>query len=492
VLGLNAKDNIGAMNPQFALKMVNIFPEPDKVTVRRGHESHAHTMTLDVESLMAWRGPSGVKLLAATDSQMYDVTAAGTAVASGTTTTGGRWQHVNFTTTAGHFLIMVNGEDAGRKYDGSTISANSVTGTGLTSTHLINVASHKSRLWFIEKNTMNAWYLPVDTIAGAAVKFPLGAVFKDGGSLVAMGTYSDDAGDGLDDFMAFISSTGELLLYAGTNPASANTWSLVGRYKTGKPLGMRCFENLGGDLLILTTKGVMSTKSILRYDRAQQDFASVSNNIDPLIQADARLYSANFGWQIKVYPNSEWLLVNVPAVEGVRQYQYVMNTLTGAWCKFDGMAANCWEHIDTQIYFGGNEGTVYEADTGYKDNGGNIQGQVKTAFNYFNAPGMQKLFGLVRPVFTATGNPVFAIDGNVDFEDVSPTGELSIAQINESYWETATWDTSTWGGTSRILSGWTTLNAIGMCLALNIKITTYGGACSINSFDLTGQSGGTI
>lgn len=41
---------------------------------------------------------------------------------------------------------------------------------------------YKNRLFFVEKDSLNAWYLPVDSIGGAAEKFPLGGVFTRGGS----------------------------------------------------------------------------------------------------------------------------------------------------------------------------------------------------------------------------------------------------------------------------------------------------------------------
>lgn len=490
ILGLNARDDQGDMDPRYALKMLNAFPEADKVSVRRGHTSYSTGMSGTIDTLMAWRGPSSVKLLASSATQTY-VASSGTASSSGTAHTGGKWQYANFTTSGGHFIIMVNGTDTPRKYDGTTLATTSVTGTGLTSSNLVNIVSHKSRLWFIEKDTMNAWYLPTLSISGALTKFPVGSVFKDGGSIIAGGTYSEDTGDGIDDYLAFISSTGEVLLYQGTDPSDATKWAIVGRYKTGAPLGRRCTTNLGGDLLFLTEEGVISMKSLMKYDRAQQELASVSNKIDSLIKAAARLYSANHGWQIMVYPKSSWLLVNVPAVEGTRQYQYVMNTITGAWCQFDSLNGNAWETTGTGIFFAGTA-KVWQADSGYKDNGGSIVADIKTAYNYFNARGIQKLFGLIRPVLTCTGSPQFTISGNVDFEDKAPSGDLSVASVSESLWDTALWDTGTWAGVTRVIKKWTTLSSLGMCLAVRIKIAINGGACSLNSFDMAGEPGGTL
>lgn len=492
VLGLNAKDDIAAMDPRYALTLTNVFPEADRVAVRRGYGEHGIGMTDPVESVMAWRGPTGVKILAATENDIWNATSSGTATSLDTTPTSGRWQDVNITTSGGHYLLMFNGADTPKKYDGSSVTSNTITGTGLTSSNLIHATSHKERVWMIENNTMNAWYLGTRAITGAAVKFPLGAVFKEGGYLMAAGTYSDDAGNGIDDYLAFISSVGEVLLYQGTDPASANTWSLAGRFRTGTPLGRRCLANLGGDLLILTDAGVISMKAMLKYDRAQQEFASVSDKIDPLIIAAARDNKDNFGWQIMIHPRAKWLVLNVPLSENESQYQFVMNTLTGAWCDFDGYNANCFVSTGDNVYFGGNAGIVYEADSGYQDDDAKIDGDIKTAYNYFDSRGTQKHFTLARPVLSSTGAPGISFGVSTDFEDNNPTGDVSPTVLDLAFWGTAEWSTDVWGGISYVTKKWTAIKGVGMCMAFLLRITIRGGACSLNSFDVLAEPGGVL
>lgn len=492
MLGLNAKDDIASMDGRYALTLTNFFPEADRVTVRRGYASHGIGMTDPVESLIAWRGPSGVKLLAATESDIWNCTNNGTAQSLYGSATSGRWQDLNYTTSGGHFSLLFNGADTPLKYDGSTVSTNSITGTGLTSSNLISAFSHMSRVWMIEKDTMNAWYLAANAISGAATKFPLGAVFKDGGYLVAGGTYSTDAGAGMDDFAAFISSTGEILVYQGTDPSSASTWSLVGRYKTGAPLGRRCLTNLGGDLLALTEIGVTSLKAVINYDRSQAQFASVSDKIDRLLSDAARNYKSNFGWQIMTHPKAKWLLVNVPISENERQIQYVMNTTTGAWCNFDGFNANCFASTVDAVYFGGNSGTVWQADSGYQDNSAKITADLKAAYNYFDSRGTIKHFHMLRPVISSTGEPSISLGASIDFDEVGPSGDLTPTAIGVATWDNAVWDTAVWGGLSKVTKGWTSISGVGMCLSVLARISIRGGACSINSFDIVANPGGAV
>lgn len=480
------------MDARYALTLTNFFPEADRITVRRGYSSHATDMTDPVESVIAWRGPSGVKLLAATETDIWDATNSGTASSLYGSASSGRWQDLNYTTAGGHFSLLFNGADSPLKYDGSSVSSNSISGTGLTSSNLISAFSHMSRVWMIEKDSMNAWYLATDAISGSASKFPLGAVFKDGGYLAAGGTYSTDAGAGMDDFAAFISSTGEVLVYQGTDPSSASTWSLVGRYKTGAPLGRRCVANLGGDLLILTEIGVVSLKAIINYDRAQAQYASVSDKIDRLLSEDARNYKSNFGWQIMVHPKAKWLVVNVPVSENESQFQYIMNTTTGAWCDFDGFNANCFASTVDEIYFGGNSGTAWKADNAYQDNSSKITADVKSAYNYFDSRGTLKHFHMLHPVISSTGEPSISLGASIDFDEVEPSGDLTPTAIGVAVWDSAVWDADVWAGLSKVTKGWTSISGVGMCMATLARISIRGGACSVNSFDIVANPGGTV
>ena len=71
--------------------------------------------------------------------------------------------------TAGTFLMMANGADAPRLYDGTTWTTASVTATGLTTTNIIAVHNHMNRLWLIEENQLHVWYLSTSAIAGSAM-----------------------------------------------------------------------------------------------------------------------------------------------------------------------------------------------------------------------------------------------------------------------------------------------------------------------------------
>jgi hypothetical protein len=47
----------------------------------------------------------------------------------------------------------------------------------VTDNNLSNITLFKNRIWFIEKNTLKAWYLPTSSIGGAAQYIDLSSPF---------------------------------------------------------------------------------------------------------------------------------------------------------------------------------------------------------------------------------------------------------------------------------------------------------------------------
>lgn len=492
--GLNARDSLAAMPVQDAITLTNFFPRPNDVELRKGYNEHSTGMGSAVTSLMTYSGTDGADvIIAGAGTTLWNATDFGTAAtALGTGYTSVKWQYENMSTSAGHFLVAVNGFDTPIKYDGSAISTTTFTGSGLTATNLINIVSHKERLWFIEKNTMNLWYAGTQSISGAVSKFPVGSVFTRGGYAQAMGTISGDAGDGMDDYFAVISSSGEMIVYQGTDPSSANTWAKVGVYRIGEPIGDRAVFDLGGDLIILTKSGAVSAKKMMSLDESQTEFAALTYKINDLFREASVTYGNNFGWEGLTYPTGNWVLVNIPRVEESAQFQYVMNSLTGAWCKFSGLNANCWTVANEKIYFGGNAGKVYQADNGRQDDGGQIEGVGLTAFSDFAAAGRTKQFTMVRPFFYSNGTVGFFVGINVDYNKSDPTGVVSATSTTAGLWDTGTWDTAVWSGEDFLFRPWKGAGKVGSVGAVAFKVGANGQSCQINAFDVVIQPGGVL
>lgn len=490
IFGLNARDALSDMDPRDAVTLTNWFPRTSDVRLRKGYSSYATGLGSYVESLMAFSYGTTNKLYGAVGGSIYDVSssgAVGAAVVTGKT--NARWQHIVMGNGTSQVLMLFNGADVPLNFDGTTWATTPAI-TGVTAANLITANVFKHRVFAIEKNSMNAWYLPTDSIGGAANKLDFAFIFKLGGYLTAMGTWTLDAGIGVDDHAVFISSEGEIAVYKGTDPSSANTWALVGVYRTAKPLGRRCFMKLGGDLVLITADGFLPLSKALVSDRVNAKYA-LSDKIVNAVTTDAASYGASFGWQGTLYPEGLMVLFNVPTAENSTAIQYVMNTATGAWCRFEGWNANCFEVYNDELYFGGN-GTVWKAWDGLSDNDTNITGDVKTAFDYFDQHSQSKRFTMVRPLIATDGAVNPAMEINVDFEDRVPTGTASFSAVTGATWDVSAWDVSDWAASAAVNKQWFSAQGVGNCAALRMRVGCKGIDVYLNAVDYMYEPGGAI
>jgi len=487
--GWNAKDPISDMDPEFAVILDNWFPDEESIELRKGYANHVTGITGTVETLMSYRGPSVSKLLACANNSIYDVSAAG-AVGSAVVTslTNNKWQYTNFQNSAGNFIILVNGDDTARKFDGSSWSTTAIAGPG-TPADLVHIIQHHNRLFFLEKGTTSFWYLPVSAIAGTAAEFDVGPYLSKGGSLVSHGTWTVDGGSGQDDHYVMISSEGEVVVYSSTDPADSSKFTLLGVYQIGKPLGRRCMIKYGADLVIMTDQGfVPMTKALVAPDDVS---ISLSENIKNAVHTSAKSYKSNFGWQPLHFTDAQMLIFNVPINTTPSSHQYVMNTGTGAWCRFTGWDAACWAEHNGKIYFGGNT-LVNEAWTGYSDNTLNIKADAKQAYSYFSPKYVTKLFTMVRPIFQSDATPEPQIQITTDFQDDAPTSTPTTTTESGSPWDTSPWDTTSWTPEDIIYSQWGSAVGEGRSGSIRFKIETNSTTISWLSTDWIWKPGGLM
>lgn len=468
--GWNARDALGDMDPKDAVVLKNWWPSTSDVVLRYGHTRFATGISGQVETVMSFNGLTSSKLLAAAGTAIYNVTAGGAvgaAVQSGLT--NARWQHINFANTSGNYVYMVNGADAPRHWDGTTWTNPVIT--VVTAANLIHINQHKSRIWFVEKNTLNAWYLPTSALAGAATKFDLSGIANNGGYLMAMATWTIDAGYGVDDLAVFITSQGDVIVYRGTDPSAAATWALVGVFSVASPIGRRCFEKYAGDLLIITQDGLEPLSGYLQSSRTNPKVA-LTDKIQGAMTSAASTYGSNYGWQIAMYPKQYMVLLNVPTQEGNMQEQYVMNTITKAWAQFTGWNANCWELYGDDLYFGGN-GFVGKAWNGLTDNGSAINADGLQAFNDFKLSDVKRIT-MMQPILQTNGTPSILATINLDFDTSDPTSPLSFTPTSYGGWDSAVWDTSVWGSDLVVSKAWQGATGVGRWCGPRLKASASG------------------
>jgi hypothetical protein len=492
--GWNKRDALGAMDKMDAVILQNFWPGTSSVILRNGYSRFATGITGQVETLIAYSSGTSTKFMAAAGTNVYDVTAGGAVgAASLASLTNARWQYINMTTAAGSFILMVNGADKLRSFDGTAWHKDG-DGAGYDITNVntatcINIALFKNRVWLIETGTLKAWYLPINAIAGAAASLDMSSIASEGGYLMAAGTWTLDAGYGMDDYLAFITSKGEVIAWRLTDPTTPTGISLIGVYQVGSPVGRRCMLKYGGDLLIITQDGVVPMAGALQSSRLDPR-VSLTDKITFAVSSAISSYGSHFGWQLAYYPKENQLYLNVPVVEGSTQQQYVMNTITKSWCNFTNWEANCFEIFNDDIYFGGN-GFVAKAWDGATDNTSNIEAIGLQSFQYYGRS-TEKQCTMIRPHFLSNGSPGVYGNVNVDYDLSDNSSTLSFSPVSTSVWGTATWDSGVWGSDSIAISEWQAATAIGFCFAPFVKTATQGISLQWVSTDLVFQEGGIL
>jgi hypothetical protein len=502
VKGWDQISSLANMEPDHAVQLDNFIPRPGYLEVRRGSRSWATGVgSGPVETIMAYNAPNlnNSKLFAIGGGAIYDVTTQG--AGSITTITGlssNRWQYCNFTNAAvAAWLVAGNGVDHPVIYDGSTWAQ--MTLTGISPEDVASWTAWKGRLWCTLANSTKVGYLANSAISGAVTTFDLGQQLTRGGNIIAIASWTQDSKQTVDEYIAFISSRGQVVVYQGTDPSTANTFALVGLYDLGAPIGKRCFLRISGNLWIICVDGILPMSEMLTMDRAASAKVAPTTMIQNAMMTAARLYNGNFGWQFIEYAKGQLAILNIPQVENNTSVQFVMNTLTGAWCQFTGINANCWEVLNDVPYFGSNDGGVYQWDYGSGDYIDTldypITATVQTAFNYFESRGHLKRWTMVRPILTTDGSVTPGVGLNVDFGTDAPISIPSTSSSVAALWDVALWDVAIWPINSSVVANWTTIEGIGQCASIITKVSTTangsanGVTLQLNSWDLIAEPG---
>lgn len=483
--GWDAKHSLADMPEDRAIILDNVFPNLSDVELRNGFEEYATGIgSGDVETLMEWSGPASSEFFAAGNNAVYDVSSSGAVgAAEFSSLTSTRFQHTMFSTSGGNFLWICNGADTPRYYNGSTWTTTTLTGSGFTEDDTVNVMAHQRRLYLAFLNSLEFGYLATVSVDGAVSTFNLAPIFSKGGYLMAMGSWTRDGGAGVDDIACFITSEGQVALYTGSDPGTADDWSLVGVFNIGKPIGRRCVFKVGADLVVITEDGYVPLSAILPIERVNVQGAALSDNIRNAATEAARLYGTLFGWQCVFYPKGSYALFNVP-INATTSYQHVVNTQTGAWCRFTGQNALCWRIYGGNLYFGTTDGKVMKADTGADDNSSDIAGHIKPAFNYLGSRGSLKRFKEMRPLIESNGSIPVQIDWNVDYGNLAPTSVPTAPAITGAVWDTSLWDTGTWAASDTLAAPWLGIDGIGRCGTPNIRVSTSTLSFKLIAYDV--------
>lgn len=495
--GWNTLDSIADMNPKDAVFLDNFFPRTTDVMLRKGAASFATLPAgKEIRTLIGYKSAAGaVKIFAAAQDGLYDITAGGASALSQAITFG-QVQWVNTTSPGGSFLFVCNGVDSSMVYDGAAWyknnGTNAYTITGIDPTKIANVSTFKSRIIMCLNNSMSFYYLPINQLGGAASEFALNAVFRKGGYLMATDTWTLDGGNGPDDYFVAISSEGEVAVYKGTDPSSASNFTLVGVFILAQPLCRKCFLKVASDTLVITKQAVYPLSKSLPVDSTDKRIA-LSRKIERAWVDATSAHGSQYGWQPVIFPEASMLLFNVPILNYVTRnivysHQYVMNLMTGAWCRFTGWSAEAMLSFNGNFYFALHN-QVSQGWTGATDFGGNIQASAKTAFNGLGSM-YPKQIAMVRPVLTADSSVAVQLGIDMDFADNSLLSSVASYTQVLSRWDSAVWNQSVWNGNSSVLSKWRTVAAkIGRSAAVRLRVAAKGVSMTWIATDLAVSDG---
>lgn len=481
VRGLNGRDSFDSMKPDDAVRLDNWVPGFGKVEVRRGSAEWAQlgtdsggfvAATGAVETLAQWQADGAIKLIAAADGGIYDASTTGekdTPLGDGFS--NDRWQHVSMNDVLG----LVNGQDAPQTYDGAALAAMTVAAAmgepTLDVTSLIGINVYRNRSYFIRDNDPGFWFSAVNTLGGDLTYFPLGDVQGVGGHLVAMATWTRDGGTGgADDLAVFLMSSGQVVLYEGSDPDEATDWALVGVFSMARPIGRRCVIKVGGEAVVVTVDGYTQLSRVLPGGRTASD-VNVSDRLGKIVLDQIRATGTEFGWQIIHYPRGRRLLVNYPT--GGLHEQHAVNLTTGAWCRFRGMDAHCWSLFGDRLFFGTSTGRVVEADVGTNDIGADIVAEGQQAFTALRDPGRNKQVNALRPQLEATGGVDFDVALYADYSPVASAtvhARFGVASVAGPKWNQVKWNSVKWGKPSKAVQGWIGHAARGYAISPSISL----------------------
>lgn len=398
----------------------NVIVSPRGLSTRSGSKKATTAPTgQTINRLIPYQG--GEQIYAITDQSIFlvqetmDPTAAATPVANLSIPKASSLEMQN---AAGAFLTLVNGADPMIIYNGSTwqqVDENSspLSLTGVSSRNLSFGWVHQRRQYFCQAGELDAWYLGVDSISGVATKLPLGSIFRQSSELLFGASFSTDSGAGLDDFNVFVTKEGEVAVYQGNNPGDANSFSLKGLYKIPTPLGKDAHFNLGGDVVVLTTEGLIPISAALTKDVGQLSLYSLSANIDEDLALQIYLSrgAPDRHWRVLSSPSHNLTFLVSPQYGQPEREVYVVNQDTNGWSKFTG-----WKVVDmaTQgdnlFYTDGQ--AVYQALTTGRDDGNPIPYTVVTAFTDFGADGREKRVHKARMIIRTE----FDVNASVNVE----------------------------------------------------------------------------
>lgn len=485
--GIIQSENYTFMQPGGALICDNWVPTMRGVKLRGGYIRWCELPeTAPIISSFEYKAGNIEKMFAANASKLYDVTSS-VPVLIKDTQLSGNYAAAQMANASGNYLIAVN--DKGNfplRFNGAawtTLSAGEIHGPIGTSVvdgaNLVYVWSYRSRLFFIEINSMNAWFLPLNAIEGELKQIPLSGAGKSGGHLIFGATWSMNAGDGMDDKCVFYTSEGEAIVFTGSNPEDAANWRQEGRFQISPAMGMNAHTEIAGDILIATVDGIIPLSQAVNKTPEQLELAAITRNIKPLWRAEVADKS-DWAWSMRHWDEYGGFFVATPGGPVGNRHCLLANAQTNAWCRLPGYDATCFMYMRGNFFFGTQNGIVMQADRTGLDDGQPYVATLVGGWEMFQTPPSTVSWRQARATFSSAAGEPFQpqLAACTDYVIRLPTPPPAAQDPGISdVWDQGLWDEALWDQQSALQApvvrstGWVSIGETGFSHAPIVQVT---------------------
>jgi hypothetical protein len=348
------------------------------------------------------------------------------------------------------------------------------------------VVAHMNRLFFADGTNLAIYYLPTQQKSGEVKVLPLNALFKRGGTIRALATWTI-AGVTLNDMLVVFTSNGECVIFMGIDPDT--DWQVSGVFRFNPPMSRDSVANYGGDLYVMIPTGVVPITTLIASEG--DALSEYDKSVLSIFLRDANLWKDRAGWQLLLNPSSGRLICNMPSA-GVSQYgQLVRHMPQPLWSQWRDIPSRCWQWIDPYLYFGDDTGSVYRMHPQFQsDDGRPIYVDVMPSFSQFRSSSI-KQFKMVQAYIVTDGRPLPWLDVKVKYDFSPPINqpEVSFSEAGAE-WDVSAWDAEFWAGGT--LQPWiikTGVGAIGHVGAPRLAARVLDCTFEVTGFDVSYEVG---
>jgi len=340
--------------------------------------------------------------------------------------------------------------------------------TGITESEINFVISYKNNVWFGIRDSTVGYWLPLLANAGAVTPQYFGDKFRLGGALKGLFSWSVDGGDGVDDILIAVSSSGDVVVYTGSGP-DQDDWGMKGVYYIGDiPNTPRFGSEQGGELYLLCSYGIVSMNDLLQgvdttAIMSDTEGSSMSVKIAKSLRRKMKTSLNERGWDVAIIPSQGGILVSTPQVGSELAEQFYYNIATKGWGVWRGVPMECFANYGGFVYLGTADGRIMVMDSPVDNalitptappiNGDDIEFSILTMYSNMGLDGIYKRVHLIRPDFISSLAPSHSSQMRWDFdtlEGVNTSLEAPVANTSD-VWDTGVFETAIWGSDSGVV-----------------------------------------